>query len=817
MSGLIFTRIMDMRKKRFLFTICITAVIQLTLYGQFQDKPEKGFVSWLPAPKWEDALLTGNGTMGAMIMGNPFEEKIILNHALLFIPNEKPVIPPDMTSHLDEIKKLSLEGKYKEVAELGVQIWKDAGYGDKKWTDPYVPTAEITIDMPVSNVEKYQRMVNFETAEATVEWKDKSGFYSRKTFASRADSVIVTQIKGSEKINTEIFLHQYPHSWEQSQLIRELIEKSETHIEDGFMHYHVAYGKPHSHSPDGYDCLLKVITKGGSAEQHGGKMQIKDADEVIVLTGIEPYKKNNTNTLNVLKNRLNNASKEYVQLLENQINTHGKLYDRVKLDLHETSTEKEMTSETLVSSVKKKSTPGILQRQFEAARYNILCSTGTNPPNLQGIWSGTWTPGWCSDFTHDGNVEVAISNLLNGNMPELMMAYFNYHEKLLGDYKTNAKQFYGARGIHVPSHTSTHGLNNHYDETWCMEYWNGGAGWTASYFYDYYLYTGDKTFLKNHAFPFMNEALIFWEDFLTMGEDGKYIVVPSYSPENNPLEHRWQNCINATMDVMIVKELTRNWISAAKILGVSSKEIKKKEEFLSHLPDYQISEDGVLKEWLWKGLTDNQAHRHASHLYGLYEVPDPEILASEDLQNAVQKTINERMKIRKQQQGGEMAFGMCHLGFAAVNIHDKATAAEILEYLSRFYWTNSMATTHNPGELFNMDISGGIPSLMTRMIVNTRPGYISIFPAKPDDWATGELSGVLARGNICIDKISWNEEKAIVHLTPNTSQKVIIDLGDNYTTKGIKIDGAKYKVVNNELVLFLKQNKSVNIELVRSN
>ncbi len=801
-------------KIRLLTIVQVLLMCQL-LKAQESKVPERGYVSWLPAAKWEDALLTGNGTMGAMVMGNPFEETIVLNHALLYIPNETPVIPPDMTPYLDEIKKLSFEGKYQEAAELGVKIWKDAGYGAKKWTDPYVPAANITIDTEASNVEKYRRIVNYETAEAIVEWTDQKGSFSRKTFASRGDSVIVTSIKGTAPVSATIALIKPPHAWEQNELVNYLIKKSESYITDGFIQCHIEYGRPHEYSPDGYDGFMKIINKGGELTVEGNKYVVKDADEIIILTAIEPYKGDNSETTTALKKHINSVSEDYSELLAHQKATHGELYNRVNLSLNATDEEEDYTSETLVSNVRKHTTPGLMQREFEAARYNILCSTGTNPPNLQGIWSGTWTPPWCSDFTHDGNVQVAISNLLNGNMPELMMAYFNYHERMMDNYRTNAKQFYGARGIHVPSHTSSMGLNNHYDETWCMEYWNGGAGWAASYFYDYYEYTKDKTFLKEHAFPFMTEALVFWEDFLTMGEDGKYIVVPSYSPENNPLEHRWQNCINATMDVMIIKELTRNWISAAKVLGVSGKEIKQKQEFLSHLPDYQISDDGVLREWLWEGLTDNQHHRHASHLYGLYEVPDPEILASTDLQNAVKKTINERMKIRKQQQGGEMAFGMCHLGFAAVNVLDKATAAEILEYLSRFYWTNSMATTHNPGNLFNMDISGGIPSLMTRMILNSRPGYLTLFPAIPDDWTEGELSGILARGDIKVENIKWDENAAQIKLLPGETQKVILSFGEGISWSDIKVDGAKYHVQDNVLNVSLKANKLVTINLTR--
>ncbi|MBI9059823.1 MAG: glycoside hydrolase N-terminal domain-containing protein [Labilibaculum sp.] len=796
-----------------IFFLWLAMLIQLSAYAQKESAPEKGFVSWLPAAKWEDALLSGNGTMGAMVMGNPFEETIILNHALLYLPNDAPVTPPDMTPYLDTIKKLSFEGKYQEVAELGVKIWKDTGYGEKKWTDSYVPAANLTIDMPASNVESYRRMVNYETAETIVEWTDQKGTFCRKTFVSRADGVVVTQIKGTAPINANISLHKHPHTWEQNGLINSLIKKSETNIESGLMHYHVEYGKPHSHSPDGYDGLLKVINKGGKLSKIKDCYKIENAQEVIILTCIEPYKGSNEESLLAIQNRLNNAGNDYNVLLNRQIDSHGELYDRASLKLNVSEEEKEMTSETLVSTVRDGTSAGIMQRQFEAARYNILCSTGTNPPNLQGIWSGTWTPPWSADFTHDGNVEVAVSNLLNGNMPELMMAYFDYHERMMDDYRTNAKQFYGARGIHIAAHTSTHGFNNHYDETWCMEYWNGGAGWTASYFYDYYLYTKDKEFLKKRAFPFMNEALQFWEDFLTMGADGKYIVVPSYSPENNPLEHSWQNCINATMDVMIIKELTRNWIAAAKILGLSRKEILKKEDFLSHLPDYQISKDGVLREWLWDGLTDNQAHRHASHLYGLYEVPDEDILASEALQTAAKKTITERMKIRKQHQGGEMAFGMCHLGFAAVNMKDKATASEILEYLSRFYWTNGMATTHNPGHLFNMDISGGIPSLMTRMIVNSRPGYITVFPTLPDDWKNGELTGVLARGNIKVNRIKWDEEQVQIQFSSQNKQKVILEIGNQIQLKNFSVNGAKYKVKDGKLMLDLSKDKMVEIEI----
>ena len=58
------------------------------------------------------------------------------------------------------------------------------------------------------------------------------------------------------------------------------------------------------------------------------------------------------------------------------------------------------------------------------------------------------------------------------------------------------------------------GLNCHYGGNWAWQYWTPGAGWLASYFYDYYRYTGDKAFLADRAIPLMKEIAVFYEDFL---------------------------------------------------------------------------------------------------------------------------------------------------------------------------------------------------------------------------------------------------------------------------------------------------------------
>ena len=256
---------------------------------------------------------------------------------------------------------------------------------------------------------------------------------------------------------------------------------------------------------------------------------------------------------------------------------------------------------------------------------NIICATGVNPPNLQGIWGGTVTPPWSSDFTTNGNLPVAVSHYLQANTPELMLPLFDKLESLYDDFRTNAKVLFGCRGIYISSHFASHGLNNHFDATWPMTFWTVGAAWYAMFYYDYYLYTLDKEFLRKRALPFMEDAALFYEDFLIEGEDGKLVFCPSYSPENN------------------------------------------------------------------------------------------------------------------------------------------------------------LVSTHDPGGTFNVDISGGYPSLIMKMLVYSDIGTISLLPALPDVWQTGSLKGAALRGGIILEDLKWNDGKVEAVIVSKIDQKITITVCNNDT------------------------------------
>ena len=419
----------------------------------------------------------------------------------------------------------------------------------------------------------------------------------------------------------------------------------------------------------------------------------------------------------------------------------------------------------------------LIEKQFDAARYNIISATGELPPNLQGVWGGTYVPGWASDYTHNGNVPSAIAANLMGNMPELTLAYTSYIESLVPDMELNAKHLFGARGIVLPSRTTTHGYNNALAPNFAGGMWVSGAGWAAHYFYDYYLHTGDRKFLADHALPFMEKATLFFEDYLYEGPDGKYVFSPTTSPENTPSNTDSQATFNATMDVSVARELLRNTIAASRELGRNSDKIPVWEEMLGKMPDYMITDSGIIKEWLTPKLANNDAHRHSSQLYALYDGMPEEIAASPELQAAFRKSVEYKLKEHWQEdQRGFMSFGLVQLGQVSTSLGEGELAYHCLKHLVNRFWLANLASTHNHRSLFNMDISGGMPAVIIKMLVASDPGSIKLLPALPKAWPKGSIDGVLCRGAIEIRHLQWDGKQVKATLVSAKPQTITLEL-----------------------------------------
>ena len=563
-----------------------------------------GFHSRTAPTKWEEYLLSGNGTMGVMVAGNPYSDTIVFNHTNLFLPIYDPLIPPTQGNHPSEIRQLLLEDKYREASQSLVSLSHSDGFGKKRPSDLFIPAFQLIISDKPRSLKEYSRSVDFHSGEVCVNLKNSRGRFARKTFVSRPDNaVFISFTSDKSPINTTLDLSLVRNYEELRKKKFALdddfgIKNADKEITPEWLTMRVWYKNPWKGGYEGYEGVIKVIQKGGTSKIVDGRLVIRNARSLTLIGEVEPIKEMSANSsLSVQKKRLDSLTAGYDSYLAEHAKIQQELMNRVSLNLYGDSHTRSLPSEQLLA--KGYDNPAVIETLFDAARYNILSAIGTNPPNLQGIWGATMTPAWSGDYTTNGNLPTAVSHYLDASTPELMLPLFDKLESFMDDFKTYARVLFKCRGIHIPSHICLHGYDNQFDVTWPMTFWTAGAAWYAMFYYDYYLYTLDLDFLTNRALPFMEEAALFYEDFLTEGADGKYIFNPSYSPENHPGNSQSQACINATMDVMAAKSLLRNLIAASKIVKTDPGKVETWKAMLDKMPPYQLNEEGELREWMW--------------------------------------------------------------------------------------------------------------------------------------------------------------------------------------------------------------------------
>jgi len=764
--------------------ICAPVFSECQAFEKKLESPTRGFISSNQAETWEEGLISGNGTIGANVFSRPLDETVIFTHERMFLPQGPPVMPPDSGPRLFEIRRLIDKGLYKQACALVFDISDQEGF---MYPDAFVPAFDLRLQTKgEKKIADYMRSVNFENGETTVHWADSKGIYERRMFVSRADGLAVMSINSLKKGALNCRLTLAPRELSKK-LGAKAIEKSATVFKNlvtnvavtatsTYVSYRHDFPKAYPGSIHAIEGVAAVHVEGGSTTTKGDKLVISDADSILVFIDVEPVYDPDKSKIGDMRASIAALPKDYDALLKRHAVIHGEMFNRVTLDIGGGADRKLTTEELLGKSTNAKLNQALIEKEFDAGRYNIISSTGELPPVLQGLWGGTYSPGWASDYTHNGNVPAAIAATIRGNTPELILAYTSYIESIVPYLEINADRIFGCRGVVLPSRSTTHGFNNAFNARFAGAYWVAGAPWAAHFFYDYYLYTGDEKFLAEHALPFMEKCALFFEDYLYEGPDGKYIFSPTQSPENSPANTKSQATFNSTMDVAAARELLINTIAASEKLGVNKDKVPLWKKMVDKLPSYMISEGGYVQEWITPKLKDQLNHRHSSQLYALYDGMPADIEKDVRLQSGFRKIIDIKLnKHWKNNSSGFMSFGLVQLGQAATSLKDGDLAYQCLIPLVQRYWLSNLASMHNHKTLFNMDISGGMPAVILKMLAESNPGRLQLLPALPSEWSQGSVEGILCRGQIKIKSMKWSKSAIELTLLSGKAQELMIE------------------------------------------
>ncbi len=770
--------------KKFVFFFIVFTATFLSFAQQSNTVTQQLIWYKQPASKWMEALPVGNGRLGAMVFGDPNHEKIQLNEDSMWPGGPDWGNSKGTPEDLKELRQLIKDEKFHQADKFVVDK-----FSYKSIKRSHQTMGELIIDFQKDKkIDTYKRSLSLDKALAQVIYTSQGNIYSEKVFASAIDDVLVIELATSanEGMNFNLILNRPD---DHGHATVKLSNPSDNEIS---MHGMVTqYGgmKESKDYPIDYgvkfETILKVRNESGSVVAKDGTLILKGVHKatlfIVCNTSFyhENYQEKNKETLSKLENM------SFYNLLNRHMQDYKKLYKRVVFDLGNNELDSLATDERLKRIKDGFDDFNLEAKLFQYGRYLLIASSrkGTNPANLQGLWNEHIEAPWNADYHLNINLQMNYWPAEVTNLSELHEPFFDLLDRLYKRGNILASEQYG-----INRGTVLHHATDLWAAPWMraeQAYWGSwihGGGWSLQHYWEHYRYTLDKDFLRNRAYPRMKEVAEFYLDWLVWDDKSQsWVSSPETSPENSYLAKDGKPAavsFGSSMGHQIIKEVFDNVLEAANILGYNDafvKEVKLKRDKLH--PGVVVGEDGRLLEWNEPFEEKEKGHRHMSHLYALH--PGNEIVESNTKAfEAAKKTIAYRLKYGGAGTGWSRAW-MINLN---ARLFDKKSAEENINKFMQISVADNLFDEHPP---FQIDGNFGYTAGVAELLMQSHEGFIRILPTLPENWKTGKIRGLKARGNIEID-IAWREGK-LVKLGLKSNEDQIKKVVYNNMEKEIKL------------------------------
>lgn len=707
-----------------------------------------------------------------------------------------------------------------------------AGYaGPQDFANLYISNDAID----ESKVENYVRDLDMRTALSTVNYDYEGVHYTREYFNSHPDNILVVRLTADQsgKITFKTDLSDCTGTGS-STVDGDTITMSSTLWSNKL----------------NTEAQLKVINDGGELTSDGTSISVTDADSAILILACgTDYKMElptfrGENPHEAITSRIVSAAniiseEGYDALKKRHVDDHSALFSRMELNFNEEIPQ--IPTDELIKKYRNMvdNNGGEIPTESEQRALEIMCyqfgryltiagsREGSLPTNLQGVW-GEGSFAWGGDYHFNINVQMNYWPTLASNLSECHIPYNDYLAVLREAGRGAAASAFGIKSNEGEENGwlvgcfSTPFMFATMGQQYNAAGWNPiGSAWALLNCYEYYLYTGDQEYLRNELYPSMKEVANFWNEALYWSESQqRYVSSPSYSPENGPIVS------GASYDQQFIWQHFENTIQAAKTLGEDEDLIAVWEEKQSKLNPVIVGDSGQVKEWfeettfghakagnlpeinipLWReslgaqGGGEQPPHRHLSHLMALY----PCNIISKDNAEFMDAAIVSLKERGLDATGWSKAHKLnlwARTGHSeeAFQIVQSAVGGGNSGFLTNMFSSHGAGANYKQSPIFQIDGNFGYTAGVNEMLLQSQLGYVQFLPALPEQWNTGYVNGIVARGNFVVDmkwtdgvaesfKITSRNGGEFIGEYPNLSEYVVKDSAGNFVATSVPSD-----------------------------
>ncbi len=432
-----------------------------------------------------------------------------------------------------------------------------------------------------------------------------------------------------------------------------------------------------------------------------------------------------------------------------------------------------------------------IHRHYNLVKYFYGAASRPDAPSmpLQAVWTqdSGGLPPWKGDFHHDLNTQMTYLAYHKAGLTDSGMSFINHMWDLLPEYRRFAKDFFGVDGAAIPAVMT---LNGKPLSGWPQYALSPTfAIWVGQSFYLHWKHTMDDAFLREKAYPWMDEMVGAIVELLEEKEGKLYLQLSSSSEIFNASPRAYLKP-NSNQDLAML-----HWAfeAMAEMAGALGKEgdVKKWNALRSKLNDLHVDENDALM--FSSNEPFNQSHRHHAHAMAIHPFATLNIDGTERDRRIIDATVGKMDELgTRAWTGYSFSWFACLLA----RVGQPELAFQYLTYYERaFILRNGF---HVNGDQLGAGLSGYgyrpftlegnflAMEAVHDMVLQSWPvdiardptPVIRVFPAMPWRWHEASFRDLRGEGGFVVSATRQNN--ATTHFTIKATKTSLLRIRDNF-------------------------------------